>query len=77
MLHLILCYADVDTSIFDFSEDTDYVISIGSYHMLLWMKSASNLDATAVEIESTKVLGMNKELFEAGNRALNLHYITR
>ena len=62
---------------FDFSEHTDYVISIGSYHMLLWMKPANNhtldhiwtmeiVDATTAEIESTKVLGVNKESFKAG-----------
>ena len=77
MLYLILCYTDVDTSIFYFSEHTDYDISIELYHMLLWMKPANNrtlghiwtierVDATAVKIESTKVLGVIKELFEAG-----------
>ena len=79
VLYLISRYTDVDTSSLDFSEHTDYVISIGSYHMLLWMKPASirtlghiwtmeRVDATTAEIESTKVLGVNKEPFEAGKK---------
>ena len=77
VLYLISRYPDVDTPSFNFGEHTNYDISFGSYHMLLWMKPANNrtlghiwtmegVDATTAEIESTKKLGVNKEPFEAG-----------